>query len=94
MAAYVYQTPTFPPHDGDKVKVKSQHICQAIPVLLRGLGEAVWPNANRIEIIFTYICVFWWANVKQCFWKVFFYFKVFQVNNATIDFFKKKWFWE
>ena len=44
MVAYVYQTPTFPPHYGDKVKVKSQHICQAIPALLRGLGEAVVTN--------------------------------------------------
>ena len=41
MVAYVYQTPTFPPHYGDNVKVKSQHICQAIPALPRGLGEAV-----------------------------------------------------
>ena len=44
MVAYVYQTPTFPPHYGDNVKVKSQHICQAIPALLRGLGEAVVSN--------------------------------------------------
>ena len=42
--AYVYQTPTFLPHYGDNVKVKSQHICQAIPALLRGLGEAVVTN--------------------------------------------------
>ena len=39
MVAYVYQTPTFPPHYGDNIKVKSQHICQANPALLRGLGE-------------------------------------------------------
>ena len=45
MVAYVYQTPTFPSHYGDNVKVKSQHICQAIPALLRGLGEAVVTNA-------------------------------------------------
>ena len=44
MAAYVYQTPTFTPHYRDNVKVKSQHICQAIPVLLRCLGEAVVTN--------------------------------------------------
>ena len=44
MVAYVYQTPTFPPHYGDNVKVKSQHICQAIPALLRGSGEAVVTN--------------------------------------------------
>ena len=44
MVAYVYQTPTFLPHYGDNVKVKSQHICLAIPVLLRGLGEAVVTN--------------------------------------------------
>ena len=44
MVAYVYQTPTFPPHYGDNVKVKSQHICQAFPVLLRGLGMAVVTN--------------------------------------------------
>ena len=28
---YVYQTPTFPPHYVDNVKVKWQHVCQAIP---------------------------------------------------------------
>ena len=44
MVAYVYQTYTFPPHYGDNAKVKSQHICQAIPALLRGLGEAVVTN--------------------------------------------------
>ena len=38
MVAYVYQTPTFPPHYGDNIKVKSQHICQANPARLRGLG--------------------------------------------------------
>ena len=38
------QTPTFLPHYGDNVKVKSQHICQAIPALLRGLVEAVVTN--------------------------------------------------
>ena len=26
MFVYVYQTPTFPPHCGDNVKVKTQHI--------------------------------------------------------------------
>ena len=41
MVVFAYQTPTFPPHYGDNVKVKQQHICQAIPALLRGLGEAV-----------------------------------------------------
>ena len=40
MVAYVYQTPTFPPHYGDNVKVKPQ----AIPVLPGGLGEAVVTN--------------------------------------------------
>ena len=44
MGAYVYQTPTFPPHYVDNVKVKSQHICQAIPALLRDFGEAVVTN--------------------------------------------------
>ena len=41
---YVYQTSTFPPHYGYNVKVKSQHICRAIPALLRGLSEAVVTN--------------------------------------------------
>ena len=44
MVAYVYQPPTFPQHYGDNVRVKSQHIYQAIPALLRGLGEAVVTN--------------------------------------------------
>ena len=44
MVANVYPTPTFPLHYGDNVKVKSQHIYQAIPALLRGLGEAVVTN--------------------------------------------------
>ena len=46
MFVYVYQTPTFPPHCGGNVKVKTQHIDQAmdIPVLLRGWGEAVVTN--------------------------------------------------
>ena len=44
MVAYVYQTPTFPPHYGDNIKVKSQHMCQANPALLRSLGEAVVTN--------------------------------------------------
>ena len=44
MVAYVYQTPTHLPHYGDNVNVKSQHICQAIPALLRGLSEAVVTN--------------------------------------------------
>ena len=44
MVAYVCQTPTFPPHYGDNVKVKSHHICQAIPALIRSLGEAVATN--------------------------------------------------
>ena len=44
MVAYFYQTHTFPLHYGDNVKVKSQHICQAIPVLLSGLGKAVVTN--------------------------------------------------
>ena len=37
---------TFPPHYGGNVKVKAQHIYQAmdIPVLLRGWGEAVVTN--------------------------------------------------
>ena len=48
MVAYVYRTPTFSPHYGDNVKVKSQHICQAIPALLRGLGEAVVTNDGCI----------------------------------------------
>ena len=39
MVAFVYQTPTFPPHYGDNVKVNLQHICQAIPVLLRGFSS-------------------------------------------------------
>ena len=50
MFVYVYQTPTFPPHCGDNVKVKTQHIYQAmdIPLLLRGWGEAVVTNDWRI----------------------------------------------
>ena len=46
MFVYVYQTPTFPPHCGDYVKVKTQHIYQAmdIPGLLRGWGEAAATN--------------------------------------------------
>ena len=44
MIACVYQTSTFPPHYGDNVKVKPQHICQAILALLRGSGEAVVTN--------------------------------------------------
>ena len=50
MFVYVYQTTTFPPHCGDNVKVKTQHIYQAmdIPVLLRGWGEAVVTNDWRI----------------------------------------------
>ena len=44
MFVYVYQTSPFSPHYGDNVKVKSQHICQAIPALLRGLDEAVVTN--------------------------------------------------
>ena len=50
MFVYVYQTTTFPPHYGDNVKVKTQHIYQAmgIPVLLRGWGEVVVTNDLRI----------------------------------------------
>ena len=44
MVAYVYQTPTFHPYYGDNINLKSQHICQANPALLRGLGEAVVTN--------------------------------------------------
>ena len=44
MFVYGYQTPTFPTHYGDNIKVKSQHICQAIPAVLRDLGEAVVTN--------------------------------------------------
>ena len=44
MFAYVYQTPTFPPHYGDNAIVKSHHISQAIPALLGGLCEAVVTN--------------------------------------------------
>ena len=44
MVAFVYQTTTFPPHYGGNVKVNSQHICQAIPTLLRALGESVVTN--------------------------------------------------
>ena len=44
MVVYVYQTPTFPPHYGDNVNVKSQHSCQDISALLRGLDEAVVTN--------------------------------------------------
>ena len=53
MDAYIYQTPTFPPHCGDNVK--SQHICQAIPALLRGLGEAVVTN----DWCIIYACILW-----------------------------------
>ena len=50
MFVYVYQTPTFPTHCGDNLKVKAQHIYQAmdIPVLLRGCGEEVITNDWRI----------------------------------------------
>ena len=41
---FVYQTPTFPPHFGNNIKVKSQNNCQANPALLKGLGEAVVTN--------------------------------------------------
>ena len=46
MFVQVYKTPTFPPHCRDNVKVKTQHIYQAmdIPVLLRGWGEAAVTN--------------------------------------------------
>ena len=44
MVAYVYQTPSFPPHYWDNVTVKSQQICQAILALLRSFGEAVVTN--------------------------------------------------
>ena len=50
MVAYAYQTPTFLPHYGDNVKVKSQHICQAIPALLRGLGEAVVTQGSNLAL--------------------------------------------
>ena len=50
MFVYVYQTPTFPLHCGDNVKVKTQHIYQAadILVMIRGWGEAVVTNDWRI----------------------------------------------
>ena len=50
MFVYVYQTPTFPLHCGDNVKVKTQHVYQAmdIPVLIRSWGEAVVTNDWRI----------------------------------------------
>ena len=50
MFVYVYQTTTFLTNCGDNVKVKTQHISQAmdIPVLLRGWGEAVVTNDWRI----------------------------------------------
>ena len=50
MFVYVYQTPTFPLHCGDNVKVKTQHIYQVvdIPVMIRGWGEAVVTNDWRI----------------------------------------------
>ena len=40
------ETPTFPLHCGDNLKVKTQHIYQSmdIPVLIRGWGEAVVSN--------------------------------------------------
>ena len=44
MFVYGYQTPTFPPHYGDNVKVKPRHICQAIPAVLKDLDEAVVTN--------------------------------------------------
>ena len=44
MVAYVYQTPTFPPHYGDNVEVESQHICQTMSALLRGLSVSVVTN--------------------------------------------------
>ena len=48
----------------------------------------------KLKWFFSYICAFEWANVSQCFWTVFFYFKVFWVKNAKIDFLRKKRFWE
>ena len=50
MFVFVYQTPTFPLHCGDNVKVKTQHIYQAmdIPVMIRGWDEAVVTNDWRI----------------------------------------------
>ena len=50
MFVYAYQTPTFPLHCGDNVKVKTHHIYQSmdIPVLIRGWGEAVVSNDWRI----------------------------------------------
>ena len=44
MVVYAYQTSTCPPHYGENVKVKPQHIWQAIQAQLRGLGEAVVTN--------------------------------------------------
>ena len=52
MFVYVYQTPTFPPHYKNNVKIKSQHICQAITVLLRGLYEAVATNDGALFIAY------------------------------------------
>ena len=56
MFVYVYQTPTFSPHCGGNVKVKTQHIYQDIdiPVLLRDWGEAV--VTNDWCIIFSLYC--------------------------------------
>ena len=48
------QRPTFPPHYGDNVKVKSQHICLANPALLRSFGEAV--VTNDWCIIYSLLC--------------------------------------
>ena len=50
MFVWVYQIPTFPPHCGDNVNVKTQHIYQAmdIPILFRFLGEEVVTNDRCI----------------------------------------------
>ena len=48
-----------------------------------------WPNANKIEIIFClYMCI-WMGETLSSVSEHFFYFKVFWVKNAKIDFLKK-----
>ena len=73
LLVYVYQTPTFPPHYGDNVKVKSQHICQAIPALLRGLGDGFFYH-TLTRMIDSFSCS-----------PLFFYFKIsFQMSLLTL----------
>ena len=73
--AYVYQTPTFPPHYEENVKVKWQHICESIPALLRGLGEAVVTNdwciiyslccTSHENLVFSHTPTIYWPQTQN-----------------------------